>query len=74
MDDDGKPPEFNGFWLNGDDGRIVEIEAHVPNPNLDPACFPLLFPRGKYNNELSVQIYFIRDTRVSIWSEKECSG
>ena len=48
MDDDGRPPEFNGFWLNGDTGHVVEIDGAKPNPNIEPSCFPLLFPRGEY--------------------------
>jgi hypothetical protein len=44
--DEGEPPEFNGVWLNGKEGRVVEYEKPEGNPNIDPAVFPLLFPKG----------------------------
>jgi hypothetical protein len=44
--DEGEAPEFNGIWLNGKEGRIVEYEKPEGNPNIDPAVFPLLFPKG----------------------------
>lgn len=46
MDEDGAPPEFSGVWLDGASGNFREIEGYKPNPNIEPACFSLLFPKG----------------------------
>uniref|UniRef100_A0AC34RS69 ATP-dependent DNA helicase n=1 Tax=Panagrolaimus sp. JU765 TaxID=591449 RepID=A0AC34RS69_9BILA len=43
--DDGNPPKTKGITLTGRNGRIVEM--HPFSPNVDPAFFPLLFPKGQ---------------------------
>lgn len=52
MDDDGKPPNFHGIWLDGESGRVVECEGVKANPNIEPAVFGLLFPRGRKSDLL----------------------
>ena len=47
IDDEGGPPSISGMWLNGEDGRTVVYEGDKANPNIEPACFPLLFLWGK---------------------------
>lgn len=35
VSDDGQAPAFDGIWINGEDGRVIELEKfNRPNPNL----------------------------------------
>ena len=40
VSDEGLAPVTDGIWINGEDGRVIELEKfNKPNPNL---CNPLL--------------------------------
>uniref|UniRef100_A0A914YRA1 Helitron helicase-like domain-containing protein n=1 Tax=Panagrolaimus superbus TaxID=310955 RepID=A0A914YRA1_9BILA len=42
--DNGEPPEFKGIWLSGINGQTHFVPFW--SPNVDPLCYPLLFPYG----------------------------
>ena len=44
VSDEGQPPVFRGIVLEGKEGGIKSL--HYYNPNVDPLCYPLLFPKG----------------------------
>uniref|UniRef100_A0A915K862 Helitron helicase-like domain-containing protein n=1 Tax=Romanomermis culicivorax TaxID=13658 RepID=A0A915K862_ROMCU len=65
----GEPPNFSGVRLHGRKGDFKEMPYF--EPNVDPACFPLLFPYGtqgyhfgidknfknpKFQNEMAIEI------------------
>ena len=43
IDDEGGSSSFSGMWLNGENWRTIVYEGDKANPNIEPACFPLLF-------------------------------
>uniref|UniRef100_A0A914PGD5 ATP-dependent DNA helicase n=1 Tax=Panagrolaimus davidi TaxID=227884 RepID=A0A914PGD5_9BILA len=53
--DTGEPPEFNGIWLNGRNGQTHFVPYW--SPNVDPLCYPLLFPKGTqiYHNGMELK-------------------
>uniref|UniRef100_A0AC35GPE7 Uncharacterized protein n=1 Tax=Panagrolaimus sp. PS1159 TaxID=55785 RepID=A0AC35GPE7_9BILA len=53
--DNGEPPEFKGIWLNGRNGQTHFVPYY--SPNVDPLCYPLLFPKGTqiYHNGMELK-------------------
>jgi hypothetical protein len=50
--DDGEAPPHRGIWLSGKDGKVHKLQPW--DPNLEPICFPLLFPRGQQGYRLGI--------------------
>ena len=61
VNDEGEPPFFKGIVLEGKEGGIKSM--HYYNPNVDPLCYPMLFPKGTqgyhYNIPYKITVFFI---------------
>jgi hypothetical protein len=59
--DDGSPPLFYGAYLYGKQTGAFK-ELNVLDPNLDPALYPLLFPRGQQGYRRGLQLKGVQFT------------
>jgi hypothetical protein len=44
VDDEGEPPKLAGVYFEDRQGRLQRL--HYYDRNIDPLCYPLLFPYG----------------------------
>jgi hypothetical protein len=54
VDDGNEVPEHRGVWLEGR-GQRGYVKLQRWDPNLEPICFPLLFPRGQQGWTLGIR-------------------
>uniref|UniRef100_A0A915KCU8 Helitron helicase-like domain-containing protein n=1 Tax=Romanomermis culicivorax TaxID=13658 RepID=A0A915KCU8_ROMCU len=58
---DGEPPQFKGVRLYGRQGDYYEMLYF--EPNVDPACYPLLFPYGTQGYRYGIEKFNPKDPK-----------